>query len=265
MREKRDLLRDIARKLNLNPDHEHIAHQIHDTITLLQDAAHQLKQRREIEDEPLICDFCQCELKNPWHGSGVVGGKERRHLHACDGCRDQLPDRAAISAPQHPLQSCLRDNGELIGLQATVAQHERIVAAKDAILDQMRRDGFTIDGDNAYKRDLLDCVVGALAFGKQGNPAPPEWHWLHRFWEIGDAERKERDELRAYHSARSLNMVEVPIAPTRAMWEAAGNAVVELQHAGVGHHDKIAEAVWHAMINAASVVKAASDSGEGQA
>ncbi|WP_330114117.1 hypothetical protein SA496_15730 [Pseudomonas sp. JS3066] len=68
---------------------------------------------------------------------------------------------------------------------------------QDAILDQMRQDGFSIDGDNAYKRDLLDCVVGALAFGKQGSTPPPEGHWLYRFWEIGDAERKERDALAA--------------------------------------------------------------------
>ncbi|MCY1346668.1 hypothetical protein D9M68_138930 [compost metagenome] len=104
MNEKRDLARDIARQLNLNPDHEHIAHQIHDTITLLKDAAHQLKQRREIESEALICDFCQGELTNPWHGSGIVDGKERRHLHACDGCRDRLPDRAAHQAAEPVLE-----------------------------------------------------------------------------------------------------------------------------------------------------------------
>ena len=104
MSEKRDLVRDVARQLNLNPDHEHIAHQIHDTITLLKDAAHQLKQRREIEAEALICDFCHCELTNPWHGSGIVDGKERRHLHACDGCRDRLPDRAAHQAAEPVLE-----------------------------------------------------------------------------------------------------------------------------------------------------------------
>lgn len=86
--------------------------------------------------------------------------------------------------------------------QAMVAAAPADQHAQDAQLDEMRRDGFSIDGDNAYKRDLLDCVVGALAFGKQGNPAPPEGHWLHRFWEIGDAERRERDNLRAQLAAQ---------------------------------------------------------------
>lgn len=67
----------------------------------------------------------------------------------------------------------------------------------DAIIDNLRIGGMSIDGDNAYKRDLLDCVVGAMAFGKQGRPAPPESHWLHRFWEVGNAEREERDTLAA--------------------------------------------------------------------
>ncbi len=65
----------------------------------------------------------------------------------------------------------------------------------DTIIDRLRLGGLTIDGDNAYKRDLLDCVVGALAFGFQGRPAPEETHWLHRFWEIGNAEREARAAL----------------------------------------------------------------------
>ncbi|ASL28599.1 hypothetical protein ACG10_07715 [Azotobacter chroococcum] len=67
-------------------------------------------------------------------------------------------------------------------------------AGMNEAIDRMRRENnLSIDGDNAYKRDLLDCVIGALAFGKQGTTPPPEGHWLHQFWEIGDAERKERD------------------------------------------------------------------------
>lgn len=63
----------------------------------------------------------------------------------------------------------------------------------NAAIDRMRRENnLSIDGDNSYKRDLLDCVIGALAFGKQGSAPPPEDHWLHQFWEIGDAERMER-------------------------------------------------------------------------
>lgn len=46
--------------------------------------------------------------------------------------------------------------------------------------------------------------------------------------------------------------VTVPVEPTREMWAAAGTAVCNLQRRGVGHHDAISEAVWAAMIAAAS-------------
>ncbi|WP_343577986.1 hypothetical protein [Pseudomonas sp.] len=78
--------------------------------------------------------------------------------------------------------------------QAEDAQGERDEDG-DTIINRLRLSGLSIDGDNAYKRDLLDCVVGALAFGFQGRPAPDESHWLLRFWEIGNAEREARAAL----------------------------------------------------------------------
>ncbi|PMQ10342.1 hypothetical protein PseAD21_17000 [Pseudomonas sp. AD21] len=62
-------------------------------------------------------------------------------------------------------------------------------------LDALRRQGLSIDGDNAYKRDLLDAVVGALALGAQNNNPPPAEHWGQRFWDIGREERELHDEL----------------------------------------------------------------------
>jgi len=62
-------------------------------------------------------------------------------------------------------------------------------------LDALRRNGLSIDGENAYKRDLLDCAVGAMAFGSQGNNQPPAGHWGQRFWDIGRAEAEAREEL----------------------------------------------------------------------
>lgn len=59
----------------------------------------------------------------------------------------------------------------------------------DEVVSTLRRRGLSIDGDNAYKRDLLDAVVGALAFGAQGNNPPPKGHWGERFWDIGREER----------------------------------------------------------------------------
>lgn len=62
-------------------------------------------------------------------------------------------------------------------------------------LDALRRNGLSIDGDNAYKRDLLDVVVGALAFGAQNTNPPPSSHWATRFWEIGREERELHEDL----------------------------------------------------------------------
>lgn len=62
-------------------------------------------------------------------------------------------------------------------------------------LDALRRNGLSIDGDNAYKRDLLDAAVGAMAFGFQGNNPPPPGHWGQRFYDLGRAEAELREEL----------------------------------------------------------------------
>lgn len=75
----------------------------------------------------------------------------------------------------------------------------------DAVLDDLRRKGASIDGDNAYKRDLLDCVVGALAMGAQNSNPPPAGHWGQRFWDIGREERALTEELvTALKAARDL-------------------------------------------------------------
>ncbi|CRM19711.1 hypothetical protein [Pseudomonas sp. 31 R 17] len=49
-------------------------------------------------------------------------------------------------------------------------------------LDALRRNGLSIDGDNAYKRDLCDTIVGALALGAQNTNPPPMDHWAKQFW-----------------------------------------------------------------------------------
>lgn len=62
-------------------------------------------------------------------------------------------------------------------------------------LDALRRQGLSIDGDNAYKRDLLDATVGAMAMGVQNTNPPPDGHWGQRFWDIGREERASCEEL----------------------------------------------------------------------
>ncbi|MCW0921372.1 hypothetical protein OK411_13370 [Pseudomonas sp. RG1] len=66
---------------------------------------------------------------------------------------------------------------------------------RDELVSTLRRRGLSIDGDNAYKRDLLDAVVGALALGAQNTNPPPSDHWATRFWEIGREERELHEDL----------------------------------------------------------------------
>ncbi|MGA5721409.1 hypothetical protein ACPCWF_22670 [Pseudomonas atacamensis] len=63
------------------------------------------------------------------------------------------------------------------------------------VVSTLRRRGLSIDADNAYKRDLLDAVVGALAFGAQNRNPPPSSLWATRFWEIGREERELHEDL----------------------------------------------------------------------
>ena len=65
----------------------------------------------------------------------------------------------------------------------------------DATLNNLRRMGASIDGDNAYKRDLCDAIVGALAFGAQDRLPPPESHWAQRFWDMGRESSANTAEL----------------------------------------------------------------------
>lgn len=63
------------------------------------------------------------------------------------------------------------------------------------VVSTLRRRGLSVDGDNAYKRDLLDAAVGALALGAQNSNPPPAGHWGQRFWDIGREERGLLEEL----------------------------------------------------------------------
>jgi hypothetical protein len=65
------------------------------------------------------------------------------------------------------------------------------------VVSTLRRRGLSIDGDNAYKRDLCDSIVGALALGAQNSNPPPHGHWGQRFWDISREERALPEELLA--------------------------------------------------------------------
>ncbi|KTC43338.1 hypothetical protein AO265_40410 [Pseudomonas sp. ABAC61] len=93
----------------------------------------------------------------------------------------------------------------------TPGEPERDIILEDLGLDRnevvsaLRRRGLSIDGDNAYKRDLCDSIVGALAFGAQNRNPPPPGHWGQKFREIGREERALTEEmLAALQAARDL-------------------------------------------------------------
>lgn len=65
----------------------------------------------------------------------------------------------------------------------------------DATLNNLRRMGASIDGDNAYKRDLCDSIVGAMVFGARNSNPPPPGQWQQRFWDIARGEAESREEL----------------------------------------------------------------------
>ncbi|MFP3924606.1 hypothetical protein [Pseudomonas sp. W5-36] len=68
---------------------------------------------------------------------------------------------------------------------------------RDEVVSVIRRRGLSIDGDNAYKRDLCDSIAGAIAIGYQNTNHSAEGHWAKRFWEMGRAEGEMREALTA--------------------------------------------------------------------
>ena len=63
------------------------------------------------------------------------------------------------------------------------------------VLSTLRRAGLSIDGDNTYKRDLCDSIVGSMAFGAQDRCPPPEGHWAQHFWDMGRESSANTAEL----------------------------------------------------------------------
>jgi len=63
------------------------------------------------------------------------------------------------------------------------------------VVSTLRRRGLSIDGHNAYKRDLCDAIVGTLAFGAQDRCQPPEGHWAQRFWDMGRESSANTEDL----------------------------------------------------------------------
>ena len=55
------------------------------------------RQGEQVNSYP-PCDYCGVVPDyHPWHGSGVIDGKESPHIHACSECRHKLPGHTSKS------------------------------------------------------------------------------------------------------------------------------------------------------------------------
>ncbi|MNY18524.1 hypothetical protein D3C86_1519080 [compost metagenome] len=129
--------------------------------------------------------------------------------HGCSRQRVAIfenPERAAFAAAANPsavlalIAELKQERQYLADAKAEITALSKNVIDMtredfDATLNNLRRMGASIDGDNAYKRDLLDSAVGAMAFGVQNRNPPPADHWGQRFWDIGREERALCEEV----------------------------------------------------------------------
>lgn len=84
-------------------------------------------------------------------------------------------------------------------------------AAMNEQLTQLRLQGLSIDGDNRYKQELIDAIIGAMMFGAQGANPPPASHWLEQFYVIAREEREALARVEAEHEANRLELGEALI------------------------------------------------------
>ena len=58
-------------------------------------------EQPEPESEYPPCDYCgTVPSYHPWHGAGLINGKESPHIHACTECRNKLPAPLAVVMPE---------------------------------------------------------------------------------------------------------------------------------------------------------------------
>ncbi len=123
-------------------------------------------------------------------------------------------------------------------------------------LDALRRNGLSIDGDNAYKRDLLDAVVGALALGAQNTSPPPDGHWGQRFWDIGREERANSEAL--LKALEALTQIAGECEQIASNYSGTIDGIFE--HGGDDHEDPscaIFHRLYYAMFDARAAIKKA--------
>ena len=114
----------------------------------------------------------------------------------------------------------------------------------------------SIDGDNAYKRDLCNTIVGALAQGAQNNNQPPEDHWAQQFWDIGREERASSEQV--LKALLSLTQVAGECEQIASNYSGTIDGIFE--HGGDDHEDPscaIFHRLYYAMFDARAAIKKA--------
>lgn len=141
----------------------------------------------------------------------------------------------------------------------TPGEPERDIVLEDQGLDRnevvsaLRRRGLSIDGDNAYKRDLCDSIVGAFAMGAQNTNPPPTDHWTQRFWDIGREERSSTEELlKAF-----IELAEITRECEQIASNYSGTIDGIFEHGGDDHEDPscaIFHRLYYAMFDARTAI-----------
>lgn len=120
----------------------------------------------------------------------------------------------------------------------------------------LKDNGLCIDGDNAYKRDLCDAIVGALAMGAQNTNPPPADHWGQRFWDIGREERASSEKL--LKALTALTQIAGECEQIASNYSGTIDGIFE--HGGDDHEDPscaIFHRLYYAMFDARAAIKKA--------
>ncbi|WP_010486843.1 hypothetical protein [Pseudomonas sp. S9] len=96
-----------------------------------------------------------------------------------------------------PKKQSAKEIEEMVAKQAQEIERLNALLSRDpnVIVNELRQSRLSIDTPNQYKQDLIDCIIGAMAFGFQNTNPPPEGHWGKQFWGIGREEGKRQEEL----------------------------------------------------------------------
>ncbi len=160
------------------------------------------------------------------------------------------------------LSGYLPAGAKLALIIVTPGQPEQDIILEDQGLDRnevvsaLRRRGLSIDGDNAYKRDLCDAIVGGLAMGAQNVNPPPADHWGQRFWDIGREERASSEHL--LKALAALTQIAGECEQIASNYSGTIDGIFE--HGGDDHEDPscaIFHRLYYAMFDARAAIKKA--------